>query len=123
MDWTQILAPALGVLSAAIATILAGVGAWALYKFTGIKLDDKQQSQAQQIILGIEEKAMAAIKAGKIKTPGVVKHADAIKQLEAVAGISTIAAESQVDRAMGVLPTVGATTTPQPNLVTGPGSF
>ena len=119
MDWTTLATPVLQALSGVLATILTGVAVWAIKKYTGIELDKNQQAQAKQIVMGVEDKALALIKKKCITTPGDVKHADAVEQLQTVTGLSQPAATSQVDRAVGSLPNVGALKTFDPCTITG----
>jgi len=109
MDWTTIATPILQALSGILATVITAFLVKFLKDKTGIALDQNQQKQAKEIVLGIEERAIALLKKDKDnKIPGSVKHADAVKQLETVAGISKPEAVSQIDRAVGSLPNVGA---------------
>jgi len=112
MGWELFLMPVLQIVAPILATVLTGVASWALYKYTGIKLDQNQQAQAKQIVLGIEEKAISLCKKGFKAPAGEEKHAEAVVQMQTVTGISQEAAVSQVDRAVGSLPNVGAMQTP-----------
>ena len=120
MDWTTIATPALQVFSGTLAAILTAVISWALYKYTGIKLDENQQAQAKQIVLGVEDKAISMLKKNQAVPSGAEKHTDAVAQLQVVTGLSKDAAVSQVDRAVGSLPNVGALVTPCPNPMNQP---
>jgi hypothetical protein len=92
-----------------LATVLTGVVTWAVKKYLGIELDKNQQAQAKQIIRGVEEKAVALCLKGTGKVPGNLKHDEAVDQLQKLnPGLTTEKAISQIDRAVGSDPVIGA---------------
>jgi len=111
MDWSSIYVPILQALGVGLAGIITGFLVKFLKAKTGIALDEAQQAQAKQIVQGIEDKAIGLLKTGAPKVLGTVKHADAVTQLQTLnPALTQGQAVSQVDRAVGSLPNVGALT-------------
>ena len=107
---SALLTPLLESLGGILATLITGYLVKFLSTKTGIALDANQQAQAKQIVLAVEEKAVALAKSTLQKTSGDQKHAQAVDQLQALNPTMTdSAAISQVNRAVGSLPNVGAT--------------
>lgn len=108
-----------GAVGFALAGIVTYTIAWALKKYLGIELDKNQQKQAKEVVMGIEEKALALLKQKKatgkaaallIAVPtGPEKKDEAVEELKILnPDMTTKEAVGQVDRAVGSLPTVGA---------------
>ena len=109
MDWMKLLDPILGAIGVGLAGIITTFLVKLLQAKTGIALDENQQKQAKEIVLGIEEKAIDLLKKQCVKTPGPVKKADAIDQLKVLnPDLTTKEAASQIDRAVGSSPVIGA---------------
>ena len=107
---SALLTPLLESLGGILATLITGYLVKFLSAKTGIALDANQQAQAKQIVQAVEEKAIAAVKTCMTKPTGEQKHAQAVTQLQTLNPTMTdSAAISQVDRAVGSLPNVGAT--------------
>lgn len=109
MDLTPILTMTLQALSGVLATIITGFLVKFLKEKTGITLDENQQKQAREIVLSMEEKAIAMLKHKYTAPEGPDKRAYAIDELMKLnPKMSVEAAKMQIDRAVGSLPNVGA---------------
>jgi len=90
--------------------VAVAVIGWALKKYLGIEMDKNQRAQAEGVVQGVEDKVRSIFKKTGRKVPSEVVHQMAVNDMKALSpGISDAKAVAQIDSAVGVVKTVGAT--------------